>query len=251
MRVTVVPKRPINGILPKNKWVDTKMELDLNKNEILHCMKFGTVYDENGKVIDSVSIKNVPARIKPITSKIIPTKPVIHDECIKEIEHLESVTTTAITDEPIVINVENAESITGAFVTGLSTTPIVEKAIETEVIETEPVEEEKHYCELELVSYTKEDDFVILEAKLNSDYTLGGVSTYGLFTITSGSRPTCLEYKSEDNWVKFSNKFANLDTLVNGDTFVFRFIPNGEFTYRISIKSKNDVIVKLEDKFEM
>jgi hypothetical protein len=52
MKVVVDPKMPIPGILEKNKFLVEKMELDLNEKEIYRCMQFGTVYNENGDVID-------------------------------------------------------------------------------------------------------------------------------------------------------------------------------------------------------
>ena len=84
---------------------------------------------------------------------------------------------------------------------------------------------------------------------MNTNSKLEG-NLYGLFTVISGARPTSLEFKVGDEWFKFSNKFANFTEIENGAKFVFRFIPKNEneFTYRLSIKSSNDVLAKLEDK---
>lgn len=73
MIVKVSPIFPIPCILPKNKFIDDEMILDLNDKEIRHCMNYGVVYDENGIIIDNYylnkrkfatkSILNVP---KPV-----------------------------------------------------------------------------------------------------------------------------------------------------------------------------------------
>ena len=41
---TVYPKKPIRGVLPGNKAISSGKSLSLTKEEVLGCMKFGTVY---------------------------------------------------------------------------------------------------------------------------------------------------------------------------------------------------------------
>ena len=66
MKVTVDPHRPISGILPKNKMISEKTELDLNRAEIVRCTQFGTVYDEDMNVID---IDNIDRLFKQTNKK--------------------------------------------------------------------------------------------------------------------------------------------------------------------------------------
>lgn len=103
MIVKVVPQRPIYGILPKNKMISTEMVLDLNKNEIKHCMQFGSVYDEDDNLIDSETIKKVPDRIKPVHIE----KPVVKkvEEVMPSVD-LSMTLHPSVLDEPEESNVE-------------------------------------------------------------------------------------------------------------------------------------------------
>lgn len=234
MKVTVIPKRPIPAILPKNKWVDTEMELDLNKNEIKHCMQYGVVKDMSGVVIDELYIRNFTVNVQY--------------NKIKAIE--ESITTTETTaNEPIIIDMskkELPEVATSGYLEVVESVPINEESI----IEVEPSypETSKEYFILEQVSAKKEDEHIVLEVKMNTNSKLEG-DLYGLFTVISGARPTPFEFKVGDEWFKFNNKFANFTTIENEAKFTFRLTPRGEneFTYRVSIKTGNDVLVKLEE----
>lgn len=244
MKVKVIPVRPIHGILPKNKWIDSEMELDLNKNEIVHCMQFGNVYDEDGKLIDAISVHQ-KARINPKTKTVEIVKPVSNIET-------NSIEPVIIKEDPTVTTVEastttNTEAV---VITEAEPEPVVEPAPIYEVVE-EPVKEikkEPKYFNLEVVSCVKEDNHIILETQMNTNSKLEG-NLYGLFNITSGARPV-LEFKVNDEWFKFNNKFANFTSIENGAKFVFRFTPknDNEFAYKILIKEVNEVLVKLEEK---
>lgn len=224
MKVVVIPKRPIPGILPKNKWIDTKMVLDLNRNEIKHCMQYGSVFDESGNLIDSRSIQNIPAQIikeaKPVEEPIVVTSNPI-PEPVVEIE----------VPEPIVEEVPEPEVV--------EETPVVEEAIEEEP-------EESPYYNLEVVSYETVDDYIVMEVEMDTNSKLEG-NLYGLFSAVS-NRPTSIEYQTDNGWVKFSTKFANFTSISNGDRFVFRFIPKNEleFTFRLLVKESNNVLASLE-----
>lgn len=238
MKVTVIPKRPIPAILPKNKWVDTEMELDLNKNEIKHCMQYGVVKDMSGVVIDERYIRDLKV--------VIETAQKIE---IKEPE----ITTTVETDsEPIIIDMskeELPEVATSGYLEVIESFPVT-PINEESIIEVEPSypETSKEYFILEQVSAKKEDEHIVLEVKMNTNSKLEG-DLYGLFTVISGARPTPFEFKVGDEWFKFNNKFANFTTIENEAKFTFRLTPRGEneFTYRVSIKTGNDVLVKLEE----
>ena len=245
MKVVVFPKHPIPGILPKNKWIDEKMVLDLNRNEVMHCMKFGTVYDESGNLIDSRSIKNVPVSI--IETAVTKTTPVNNNIIIENEFNTEEPSNTTITENngPIEITVDDpeiSEVVIMSPITVVNTFPESEEEIDENTV----VEELPHY-DLDILSCIKEDEYIILETMVDSNSKLEG-NLYGLFAIISGSRPSSIEYKSGDEWRKFSSKFDNFETIENGDSFVFRFIPKNEseFTFRISIKEANDVLMKLE-----
>jgi hypothetical protein len=235
MIVKVVPVRPIHGILPKNKWLDTEMVLDLNKNEIVYCMQFGNVYDEDGKLIDAISVHQ-KAKVNPKTKAVeiietVAVEPVI----VKEVPEVATVElTTTENDEPMVIEAEQE--------------PISEPvAVYTEVAVEEEKEEPK-YFNLEVSSCVKEDEYIILTTQMNTNSKLEG-NLYGLFNVTSGTRPV-VEYKLNDEWVKINNKFANFTKIENEDKFVFRFTPKNEneFSYKIVIKEANEVLTKLEEK---
>lgn len=247
MKVKVIPKKPIPGILPKNKWIDTEMELDLNKKEIMHCMQFGIVYDESGNMIDSFSIKKVPVNIikveKPIIQKVSITniEPIITKvkeigEEEKVVEVLDAETTTVSIGEPITIDMSNEK---------------VPEVITTGPIEFEPVEEviEESFCNLDIVSCIKENEYIILETQLSTNTKLEG-NLYGLFLIISGDRPSSLEFNVGNEWFKFNNKFANFTYIENNSTFLFRFIPKNEneFGFKILIKESNVELAKLESK---
>ena len=239
MKVVVIPKRPIPGILPKNKWISEKTVLDLNKNEIKHCMQFGNVYDEKGNLIDSISIKTLSFDVKPVVEEVV--EPVMatagySTPVVDEVEEPEVVLTTTPVEEPVVVVTEEVVE------------PVVEEVVTVEPVAEEPeVVDEVPYYNLN-TSYTKEDDYIILEAEVNTNSKLEG-SLYGLFSVVSGTKPS-IEYKSGDNWIKFSNKFANFDKIENGDKFVFRFAPKNEneFTYRILIREGSTEFVRLEGK---
>lgn len=235
MLVKVVPIRPIYGILPKNKWIDTEIVLDLNKNEIVHCMQFGNVYDEDGKLIDAISVHQ-KAKVNPKTKAVeiietVAVEPVI----IKEVPEVATVELTVTENvEEMAIEAEQE--------------PISEPvAVYTEVAVEEEKEEPK-YFNLEVASCVKEDEYIILTTQMNTNSKLEG-NLYGLFNVTSGTRPV-IEYKSNDQWVKINNKFANFNKIESGDKFVFRFLPKNEneFSYKIVIKEANEVLTKLEEK---
>lgn len=216
MKVKVVPKKPIPGILPKNKWIDSEMELDLNKNEILRCINFGVVYDEDNNVIDNSYLSNYDKN----TCKKVFTDFINNN-----------------TKEPV-----------------LTDKPVDIKTVETVNVKAEEKEEkikEEISIDLKLVSARKEEEYIIIETELVTNTKLEK-DMYGLFTILSGSRPM-MEYKNNDEWIKFSNKFNNFSELENGDKFVFRFIPknNSNIKYRISIKEANEVLVKFEDQINI
>ena len=219
MIVKVVPIRPIPGILPKNKWVDSEMVLDLNKNEIIHCMQYGNVYDEDGNLFDAISVHK---------KSVVVNKPkVMKPEVIKNDSDA-----LLIKEEPVVNSISEEVVIMG---------PI-------EVIEDEPAVVETEYFDIKVLDHIKEENSIILITQMDTNSKLEG-SLYGLFNITSGPRPT-LEYKVNDEWVKFNNKFSNFETIENGDKFVFRLTPknNNEFAYKLLIKQANDILVSFEEK---
>lgn len=95
MLVKVVPIRPISGILPNNQWLCTRSELDLNKKEVIRCMQFGYVYDQNDNLIDEeylhklfseenkpVMVVNEPVEIK---EEVVIMEPITIEEQPKEI----------------------------------------------------------------------------------------------------------------------------------------------------------------------
>lgn len=233
MLVKVIPIRPIPGILPKNKWIDSEMTLDLNKNEIIHCMQFGNVYDENGDIIDAISVHKTDFdRIRII--KPIKLEPVI----IKEVPEM---TLPELVEEQVIMGpISIEESIVE---------PVLEVMPESITVEIEDEEiKEESYFKLEVVSCVKEDNYIILTTQMNTNSKLEG-KLYGLFNITSGTRPT-IEFNTLSGWTKFNNKFADFETILNGDKLVFRFTPknDNEFSYKILIKQANEVLVSLEEK---
>ena len=234
MVVKVFPVRPIPGILPKNKWIDSPIVLDLNKNEILHCMQYGHVYDEDGKVIDNISIN----KKFTMNQKVVSTKP-----------------TSTLNKEPVVLKEIPKQNVSVPKVELVKEEPVVvepelEEIVSEPIIIEEEIEEEK-YFNLKEVSCVKENNSVILELQMDTNSKLEG-SLYGLFKITSGTKPTPLEYKVNDEWVKFNNKFADFSVIENGDKLVFRFTPKNEnqFAYTVLIKQANDVLVSFEGKVD-
>lgn len=209
MIVTVVPQRPISGILQKNKLITEKIKLDLNRNEIIRCMKYGTVYDENMNMLDETSLNKL--------------------ELLNHIKNIQ------IKNE----NISNTEVIQVKEYTK-NNDAIVEEKIE---VKPELVKDYK----LDIVSCDKTDDSYIITVKFNTSVGTIGGNIYGLFNVNN--RPLALEYKSEGTWIKFNNKFANFSTLTDGDTFVFRIVPknNSNIKFKISIKEGNEVLANAED----
>ena len=229
MLVKVIPVRPIPGILPKNKWIDTEMVLDLNKNEIVHCMQFGNVYDEDRKLIDAISVHKADFG-KPKAKPVEVVKPVeVEPVIVKDVP-------TVTMSEPV----KEEKSVEEPIIEVHPINPIVETTLEN--VENPVV------CFLEQVSCVKEDNYIILTTQMNTNSKLEG-NLYGLFNVTSGTRPV-IEYKLNDQWIKINNKFANFNKIESGDKFVFRFLPKNEneFSYKIVIKEANEVLTKLEEK---
>ena len=240
MKVKVVTKYPIPGILPKNKCIQGEMELDLNKNEIIHCMQFGNVFDEDGNILDRLSLKNIDKPIKPRGM----IKPIVF---------------TVTPPEDVEIKVEPGyhEPISEPKLPkqGVVGAPISIKGKETtESVEVIKKDFVKDYT-LKVVSCVKEDNFYVLEVEFCTGVGKIGGNMYGLFSNVDGSkRPYVLEYKNGDTWQKFNNKFSNFDVLANGDKFVFRFIPatdKGVFKYKLVIKEVNNELVTLKDEIDL
>lgn len=242
MIVKVVPMRPIPGILPKNKWIDSEMELDLNKNEIVRCMQFGNVYDMNGNVINQEYISGLD-----MGSSITFLPKLGNTIAVGVGKQLTHPDTPAV--EPVIVKEKPVEPVI-----------IKEEPVKVESVEI-PVEEHleqgldftneefvKDYT-IEIVSCKKEEEYIYLETEFKTSVGKIGGNMYGLFTITSGTRPS-MEFMNNDNWVKFNNKFADYDVIANGDKFVFRFLPKNKSVigYRLVIKEKNnnEVLAKLE-----
>ena len=229
MLVKVVPIRPIPGILPKNKWIDDEIILDLNKNEIVHCMNYGNVYDEDGNIIDAISVHKKainqnkpkavevikPVEVEPVIVKEVPE--IIIPEPVKEVAIMGPITVIPVEEEPVI-------------------EPVIEESVE------EP------YFKLEMISCVKEDDHIILETQMNTNSKLEG-SLYGLFNVTSGTRPM-VEFKTASGWNKVNNKFADFNEILNEDKLTFRLTPKNEneFAYKILIKHASEVLVSLEEK---
>lgn len=221
MNVKVVPVQPIRGILPKNKMIMDEMILDLNKSEISYCMQFGNVYDENGNIMDRSSLKNID------TKKVI-----------KQSEFTKKTNAT-----PVKLPMQG---VVGAPI-HLRENKIKEQYVPTNMFYNLVPE------------YHIEDNFYILEItfKTNDSY-FNKDSLYGVFNFIKGTkRPIKIEYKVKDNWNEFhGNKFADLDSLNNGDKFIFRFIPNPnntEFNYKMSIKEdkNNNEISSITDSIKI
>lgn len=220
MKVKIIPIRPIPGILPKNKWIDTEIILDLNKKEIIHCMQYGNVYDFLDNVIDTNYLAAFDDHLKAYYYQTIESKP----------EFQSTVLTVSTSDEPIVIDMSQ---------------DIPDEVIINEETETDDFTKIYPYT-LDVISCEKEDEYIILETQFNCNYSekiTGRSSLYGLFICTSGDKPS-VEYKKNDNWKKFNNIFSNFNELQNGTKFIFRFIPknNSEVQFDLSIKNGKELL---------
>lgn len=209
MKVRVVPERPISGILPKNKWLDTEMELDLNKNEIIRCMQFGSVYNMDGELI-----KEVPSY------------------------------TNYITPVPLVVNAnleELAKSVT-------EETPPIAPTIVVQEDELKQVPQIEIINSLKVLSTSKEDDYIFLTVQFETNHEGFEGNLYGLLSFVGQNKPV-VEFKQEDNWVKFGSKFSNFNCLKNEDKFEFRLTPKSEdeLKFKLFVKEGNKVLVQLED----
>ena len=203
MNVKVVPKRHIPGILPKNKWIDVEMELDLNESEIRRCMQYGIVY-YNDEPIKDLNFSNLcENKYKP--------------SCKVEI-----VNETKIDDVPFTV-------ITPVF-----------KQISEPVLVAEPNEIEV-INELKEISCVREDNnYIILELQFNTNSLFNLENVIGMFKINSGSK---VEYKCDsDKWLKFNHKFNTFTELGDDAKFVFRFNPSHKslLKYHLTLKQEKD-----------
>ena len=59
-KVKIIPKQPrfISDILKLQARIDEQMELELNVREIVRCMQFGNVFDEEDNLITHVNFAN-------------------------------------------------------------------------------------------------------------------------------------------------------------------------------------------------
>lgn len=125
--------------------------------------------------------------------------------------------------------------------------------IKIDIVAEEPLVQPEVKKEYSIIvpSCVKDDDYIILTTKFNTDDGKISGNMYGLFSV-SGKRPTSLEYKNDNEWVKFNNKFMNTSELEDGHEFIFRIKPNGEgnIKYRISIKEGNEVLAKLDSEIQ-
>lgn len=221
MIVTVDPQRPISGILPKNKWITEKTELDLNRNEIIRCTQFGTVYDPDMNIINTHNIDE----IIDLDNKRQLSK------CIEDLKYH----TLDILDKDVLFGKQ-------------------EETPKKEIPEEITVDNDlKIEYTLNQVNYYKEDDYTVVEMEFNTTGETISGDLYGLFMII-GTKASTLEYKSGDNWQRFNNKFANMSTLSNGDKFVFRFIlkesnvSNVRYKMYIKDKSTNKELVSIQNE---
>lgn len=206
MRVRVVPSRPISGILPKNKWLDTEMELELNKNEIIRCMQFGSVYNMDGELI-----KEVPSYTTNYTAPLVQQKPLLINT---DLEELSKSTPEDNSDEDILKQVPQVEIVNA----------------------------------LKVLSASKEDDYVFLTAQFETNGEGFEGNLYGLLNFVGQNKPV-VEFKQDDNWVKFGSKFSNFSSLKNEDKFEFRLTPKSEdeIKFKLLVKEGNKVLLQLED----
>ena len=213
MKEKVIPARPIPGILPKNKYIENETVLDLNKKEMIHCMQYGTLYDENGRIIDKYYLN----------------KPLV--KIIKKIDTAIELTNKAISEASVQEHLEQEKIVKDNIVDYVKE--------ETETI----IEEIKPEYNINMVSITK-DDYITIETEFSTNVEKLEGNLYGLLDITQGPKPTVIEYKSGENWIKFAKKFTDFKVINNGDKFVFRIMPkNGSpFMINLSIKEKNEVV---------
>lgn len=213
MKVKVIPTFPIPGILPKNKKIIEEMILDLNKNEIIHCMQYGNVFDENGHILDKFSLSKI-SFVEKCMKKYVQKAP---KQVVLEPEKI-------VEDNNINILKEETE-------------PIVE------VVES--------YYGINIVSITK-DDYINIESVFDTNTKKLEGNLYGLFDITKGPRPSLIEYKNGDEWITFAKKFTDFSELKDGDKLLFRLLPKNDsaITFALSIKEKNVVIATVSETIE-
>lgn len=218
MIVRVVPKRPIPGILPKNKWIDIEMELDLNEKEIKRCMQYGDVYF-NGEIIDEVKLISL-SFIKP--EKKIEYQPTIETTELEGVLEIDKPSITVIT--PVFKQPQESA--------------IVEEKQETIMVNMPDVVEVIN--KLTEVSCVREDNYIILELQFNTNSVFNYENVIGMFKVNSGSK---IEYKSDsDKWVKFNHKFNTFEKLENETKFVFRFNPSHKslLKYHLTLKQEKE-----------
>lgn len=226
MNVRVVPKRPIPGILPKNKWIDVEMELDLNESEIRRCMQYGIVY------YNDEPIKDLNLCI------LSENKPSCKVEIVNE-TNIDEVPFTVITPvfkgpEPIY----KAEDIESPVIEEYIEEVVVEKLVDEPVI-MGPIEVIDIINTLKEVSCVREDNYIILELQFNTNIDKLE-NMIGMFKINSGSK---IEYKSDsDKWVKFNHKFNTFEKLGDNTKFVFRFNPSHKslLKYHLTLKQEKE-----------
>lgn len=233
MNVRVVPKRPIPGILPKNKWIDVEMELDLNIMEIRRCMQYGNVYYD-GQIINETKLALLA------TGLIKPEKKIeLHEHIIDTTEILELEVEKPKNDDSLD---SLMTIITPVFKQMPETVIVSEPNNVEEIIEsviTEYQNEIEVINELKEISCVREDNnYIILELQFNSNTNFENVM--GMFKINSGSK---VEYKSDnDKWVKFNHKFNTFSELGNDTKFVFRFNPSHKslLKYHLTLKQEKE-----------
>lgn len=249
MKVTVDPQRPIPGILLKNKLITEKVSLDLNRNEILRCMQYGTVYDEYGNAIDIRSLNKLELHnhIRNITGIAGTTISAGKTKICN---------TTEIVGEKYTTNIKEF-NINGINSSNEDNKPAFKKIEEPMHIDLVPVKSDiskPDFC-LDVISCKKEDKYIeiILKLKALKDIKSKDGNLYGLFTII-GKRPSILEYKLDnDNWIKFNNKFNSFNTINDGDEFIFRLIPkdNSNIKFKVNIKESNCIIAEVESEINI
>lgn len=211
MKVKVIPMRPIPGILPKNKWIDTEIELDLNVMEIRRCMQYGSVYYEN-EIMDNTKLclfNNDETKLSSV--KIELPQRIITTETKGVLEIDEKEVTSLKSDQPSKSFIENNQSD------------------ETEIDNELKIKE---------LSCIREDNYIILELQFNTNSLFNLDNVNGTFKVNSGSK---IEYKSDsDKWVKFNYKFNTFEQLENDTKFIFRFIPNHKSLLKYHLILKQD-----------
>lgn len=226
MIVKVIPKRPIPGVLPKNKWIDIEMELDLNVMEIRRCMQHGNVYYD-GEIINESKLAILATGIIKPEKKIELYEPVVNTMDIVELEDDKP----KKDDSPITI-------ITPVF-KQISEPNIVEEMQEPVLVEYS--NEIETINELKEVSCVRdENNYIILELQFNTNSLINLENVTGMFKVNSGSR---VEYKSDsDKWVKFNNRFNTFNELENNTKFIFRFNPSHKslLKYHLTLKQEKE-----------